>query len=503
MEELYNPFPKLPKNIRQIGDQDQVVRYYMEDYVNTYLKQLFPTGQQMVRVGLLLGNVEYHDGTPYIFVDGAMEMEGVETDGEKVMITDGVWKKAFQKIEETFPKRTIQGWFLCGGPGSQLSPLNYWKLHGQYFAGKNQLMYLNHGLEGDEAIYITSEDGFYRLKGHCIYYERNQMMQDYMILRKDVRRVESGSHEAVIKDFRSRMTAKKEQVTARSRLTGAMGMLCGALSVLVLAGGVVLVNNYAKMQRMESVLVSVLPENVTSWDEYRDQEQALVIEEIAGQVFPTKAEVGETAESFVAETMQADEQAGAFEVSANGSAQEQNMPTQGLVGIGKGEMAGGQSAGGAQSTAGGQSAGGTQQSTAGSQSAGGTQSTAGGQTSGESQSTAGAQNAAGDQSTAGVPNSENAQSSNTSQPTSASSSAPNTPDTQTTPTSTSPTSVQPLDYAAAQANGYRIYEVGGGETLYGICWAAYGSLEPLAEVCRLNNLQDEDRILAGQKLILP
>lgn len=99
------------------------------------------------------------------------------------------WKKAYRGIEESFPKRTVQGWFICGTPSSQLSPLNYWKLHNQYFNGKNKLMYLNHGLEGEEAVYITSEDGFYRLKGHCIYYERNQMMQDYMVTRKDVRRV--------------------------------------------------------------------------------------------------------------------------------------------------------------------------------------------------------------------------------------------------------------------------------------------------------------------------
>jgi len=211
MGDLYNPFPKLPKNIRQIGDTDQVVRFYVEDYVNTYLKRLYPTGKQTLRVGLLLGNVEQYDGTPYIFVDGAMEMEDVEVNGEKISFSDNAWKKAYQAIEEAFPKRTVQGWFLCGGPGSQLSPLNYWKQHGQYFAGKNQLMYLNHGLEGEEAVYVTSDDGFYRLKGYCVYYERNQMMQDYMITRKDVHRIESGSHEKVIKDFRQRMMVKKEQ----------------------------------------------------------------------------------------------------------------------------------------------------------------------------------------------------------------------------------------------------------------------------------------------------
>ena len=61
----------------------------------------------------------------------------------------------------------------------------------------------------------------------------------------------------------------------------------------------------------------------------------------------------------------------------------------------------------------------------------------------------------------------------------------------------------PVDYKAAAANGYRIYMVNAGETLYGICWSNYGNLNHLEEICKLNNLTDVDRILAGQKLILP
>lgn len=91
-------------------------------------------------------------------------------------------------MEETFPKKTVQGWFICGAPGCMLSPLTYWRLHKQYFGGKNQLMYINSGVDGEAAYYVMSEDGFYRLKGYHIYYEKNQMMQDYMILRKDARR---------------------------------------------------------------------------------------------------------------------------------------------------------------------------------------------------------------------------------------------------------------------------------------------------------------------------
>lgn len=423
MGELYNPFPKLPKNIRQIGDTDQVVRLYVEDYVNTYLKRLYPAGNQTLRVGLLLGNTENYDGTPYIFIDGAIEMEDAEVSGEKIEFSENVWKKAYRGIEESFPKRTVQGWFICGTPSSQLSPLNYWKQHNQYFNGKNKLMYLNHGLEGEEAIYVTSEDGFYRLKGHCIYYERNQMMQDYMVTRKDARRVESGSHEKVIKDFRQRMTARKEQADAGRHMSGILGTACGVLTVAVLAGGVVLVNNYHKMRQMETVLTSVVPDGTANWSDYLDklnQEPDFVIEERPGNVFPTE-ESGETGESYAAETMEAtaagtDTEAASVEeavpsASAGGAVPSASAesPTQPLVGMGK----------------------------------------------------------------------------------------------ESEPGSTASPKKEPADSAAASANGNRIYEIGDGETLYGICWKEYGNLKRLAEICELNHLDDVNHIVAGQKLVLP
>ena len=124
MGELYNPFPKLPKNIRQIGDRDQIVKLYMEDYVNTYLKRLYPAGGQDLRVGLLLGGMEFNDGTPYIFIDGALEMEDVTEAGGRVVFSELSWKRAYRNMEQLFPKRTIQGWFLCGRPGDDLSPIN-------------------------------------------------------------------------------------------------------------------------------------------------------------------------------------------------------------------------------------------------------------------------------------------------------------------------------------------------------------------------------------------
>ena len=484
MGDLYNPFPKLPKNVRQIGDPDQVVRLYVEDYVNTYLKRLYPSGRQTMRVGVLLGSVEQYDGTPYIFIDGAMELEDVETEGEKILFSESSWKKLYSAMETAFPKRTVQGWFLCGGPSSQLSPLNYWKQHSQYFAGKNQLMYLNHGLEGEEAVYVTSEDGFYRLKGHYIYYERNQMMQDYMISRKDVRRVESGSHEKVIKDFRQRMTARKEQAGARQRTASVLGMAFGILSVAVLAGGVVLMNNYQKMRQMEGVLASVLPVGVSDWQEYQEElEEApdFIIEERPGNVYPTagtedggQAANGQAADDQTAGSQIIDGQAaGGQAVNGQAAVGQDNLGTGAETGTEAGAGAGQGTEEGAGMGAGSGAETGTTPSPE-------TMSSEDAFSSGQA-SQAPLDNLVG----------------------MGKESEPEKQEEVLGEGDAKETILPPVDYDAAEANGYRIYEIGEGETLYGICWKEYGDLSRLEEICRLNALEDVDHILAGQRLILP
>lgn len=295
MGELYNPYPKLPKNIRQVGERDQVVKLYIEDYVNTYLKRLYPAGGQDLRVGLLLGEIRTEEGNPFLFIDGALEMEQVTREGEKVEFTEEAWKKAYQVMEQMFPHRSVQGWFLCGAPGCALSPLDYWKQHGQYFSGKNQLMYLNSGLEGEEAIYTASEDGFYKLRGYSIYYERNQMMQDYMVSRKDARRVESGTRDIVIQDFRDRMEERKQSVGHARSAIGLLGGTCSVLAVLVLAGGLVMLGNYRKMKDMEAVIASVMPSDVKTGGlrsfAGQDEDGDLEVESVPGEVYPTLADI--------------------------------------------------------------------------------------------------------------------------------------------------------------------------------------------------------------------
>ena len=470
MGDLYEPLSKLPKNIRQIGDRDDTVRLYIEDYVSTYLKRLFPSGGQDLRAGLLLGTERTENGVPFIFVDGALEMEDVTAEGEKVEFTEAAWKKAYQSMEESFPRRTVQGWFLCGAPGCTLSPLNYWKQHGQYFSEKNQLMYLNSGLEGEESVYVTSDDGFYRLKGYSIYYDKNQMMQDYMICRKDVRRVESGAGDRVIRDFRERMEDRKKEAVSQRHTVRNLGLLCSTMSMVILAGGVAMMNNYQKMQEMETVLVSVLPEGARPWDpdrEEREESAPVSVEEIKGRIYPKTEEEsnrlvgssagGEKGEEIVkmepdpektAEIQEKQElsqetalESSAPELPAEAQPESQNSGD----GLREPESQGAE----------------FQKS--------------------ESQTE--------------DPSAESRETQ-----------ADGNPKAQASEHQGSETASQETKEAAAPATDKKpggTYAVGDGETLYGICFKLYGNVNHVEDICALNGMTDMNHVAAGQKLILP
>lgn len=439
MGELYNLNPRLPKNIRQIGERDQVVKLYVEDYVNTYLRRLYPAGGEDLRCGLLLGSEEEGGKVPCIFIDGALEMEGVACGKEQVDLNDQAWKRAYRDMEEMFPKRSVQGWFLCGAPGCQLSPLNYWKQHSKYFPGKNKIMYLNSGLEGEEALYMASDDGFYRLRGYCVYYERNQMMQDYMIARKDVKRVDAGADDGVIRDFRRRMDEKREEARERRSAVSVLGGICGVLSVAVLAGGIVMVNNYQKMRDMESVLASVMPAGAEYLPGGEEEKPELVLETgVTVQPETMTAGMPEPPETGAAASEPVETGAAVSEPAASGTAEA-------VSGAAASKPAETGTAAAEPSKTGAAAS--------------------------EPAASGAAEAVSGEAEAVHIPSLEEA-------------------DQQ----------MEVLGQALEEASTHVVQD---GETLYGICLEKYHDLSRVDEVCRLNGLEDVNKIKAGQKLILP
>ena len=53
-----------------------------------------------------------------------------------------------------------------------------------------------------------------------------------------------------------------------------------------------------------------------------------------------------------------------------------------------------------------------------------------------------------------------------------------------------------METEEADAPAYKVYTVGEGETLYGICFKVYQNVNKLDEICRINELRDQNSIYA-------
>ncbi len=67
-------------------------------------------------MGLLLGSRETHEDIPFVFVDGALEMDSVTEEGGKVAFTEDAWKKAFRMWSRCFPNARSRDGFSAQDP---------------------------------------------------------------------------------------------------------------------------------------------------------------------------------------------------------------------------------------------------------------------------------------------------------------------------------------------------------------------------------------------------
>lgn len=195
----------LPKNIRQIGEKEENLRIYLEDFVYTFIQKLGADGEN--KAGILLGNRETVEGKRCWFINGAVELEGLL--GENgVCFSEEMWKTAEEETGRYFSDCSICGWFIRGGDLAFPDREMLKKVHSQVFAGENCLMYWKE--EENDCFWIEADKQLKRLKGYYVYYERNFQMQNYMLSCQE-RPVSEAVDDQAAQNFRKIMKSKKKQ----------------------------------------------------------------------------------------------------------------------------------------------------------------------------------------------------------------------------------------------------------------------------------------------------
>lgn len=306
---------KLPKNTRQIGEEIGEKKLYVEDYVVTYLNRL--ANEKDVARAILIGTVKEQNLYPYIFIDGAVEVEDYHMDEKQ--------REEFEKkIEMEFGIRKIMGWFFSSKEGPVIYNQEVLDTYRQYFAEENQVLLVSDPLEEELNAFFMEDEMLTEQPGYQIYYEKNLPMQNRLIEKNIGKSREKGAEnkDDAIHRFRELVKLKKtEKETEEEKKNGWLGYIAsGFLVMTILALGVTIIYSYDRMKQVEQSL-AILSNHVDSQKEYvTDQPES------AEEVISHIKDVTEETETVSLEDITVEEETFAGATFWNQTEQEKTEP---------------------------------------------------------------------------------------------------------------------------------------------------------------------------------
>ena len=247
-------FFHIPKNIRQIGLISEEHKIYIEDYAYTFLGRIASERPMKGKLAVLLGQSNWSEGTSYIFVRCALQVQEEDISPEHIPFSDENWIQINEQIEEFFQGQEIVGWFFSAPEISMEVTDIIYRTHMNSFGGNDKVLFSMEPQEKEEAFFRYENGRMEKQMGYYIYYEKNPMMQEYMIAMnqegppKDSEKV---SDDAVI-NFRKKIQQKQErqQSEGQKKMSAVMYAASACVALAVLAVGINFMNQYDKMQQM-------------------------------------------------------------------------------------------------------------------------------------------------------------------------------------------------------------------------------------------------------------
>lgn len=249
---------QFPKNVRQIGNVSDSPKVYIEDYVDTFLNQLCDRAKEEAKGAFLVGEIRKVDEQDCVFIHGAIQIQDMEIKGSEITMPEDARKVLCEQCKEYFEEAQPVGWFVAA-PGLPLSlNSNMLHIHEKFIPKENSIFVLKDPIEKEETYYSYKFKELLELGGHYIYYEKNPAMQNYMIVsRKQIGVTPSEVVEdRAAKDFRS--IVRERMDTGSHKSNGRFVYAVSTFLVLVvLIIGITTINNYDKMQSVQSSIDSI------------------------------------------------------------------------------------------------------------------------------------------------------------------------------------------------------------------------------------------------------
>lgn len=247
----------IPKNIRQMGDNDSNQKIYIEENVMTCLKKK-PENEGNVKYGVLLGDIKRKNNNTYVFVRAMVEVKDIIENS--LIFNDDIWSGIYKDIKKYFGKMDIVGWFVSVPYRVRDDLRGIRKLHMDNFAGNDKICFLNDRTENEDSFYMCKRGKLEKQSGYYIYYEKNEKMKKYMknvnSEKKEEKPLESNKVEIKEKSVNEPKSFRETiKENSREPRQGRIAYgISGLLIVALLLSTVVMLNNYGELKNIKQTL---------------------------------------------------------------------------------------------------------------------------------------------------------------------------------------------------------------------------------------------------------
>lgn len=257
----------IPKNIRQMGENNSNQKIYIEDTVMTHLKKK-PDNEDNVKYGVLLGDIKRKNNNTYVFVRAMAEVRNIIENS--LIFNDDIWSDIYKDIKKYFGKLEIVGWFVSVPYRVRDDLKGIRKLHMDNFAGNDKICFLSDRTENEDSFYMCKRGKLEKQTGYYIYYEKNEKMKKYIKGMNNEKKEEKPMENKKAENNRAenkKIEIKEKPVNEPKSFREALREnnrepkqgrvaygISGLLIVALLLSTVVMLNNYGELKNIKQTL---------------------------------------------------------------------------------------------------------------------------------------------------------------------------------------------------------------------------------------------------------
>ena len=251
------------ESIKVVGDMECEYHIYVEDYVYTYIYQLGALDLTKESSAVLIGEI-YNDSKEAV-VRGIIPVNMDKLGENAEWIDMGTVEEIERQRKNYFSNQDIIGWMhMQPGYGTMLT-MKELREHQNVFEGNGTICMLVDAINKIETVYVYEDEELKQQSGYCMYYERNEDMQQFMLDHPFTSGAKEEIKDTVVNQFREIGKMRKAEYTQRKNLN--LTVMAASIILIGLTAVIVKMNDNKNYNEAAKMVTSTQLEDITKYQE--------------------------------------------------------------------------------------------------------------------------------------------------------------------------------------------------------------------------------------------